>query len=370
MDRVKVGIIGCGNISKAYCTGIAKFPILNLVACADIDIQRAEACAKEYQIPKACSVEALLDDPEIEIVVNLTIPKAHFEVCKAVLEANKHVYVEKPFCVRQEDGEELLRLAKAKGKRIGCAPDTFLGGGIQTARKLIDDGWIGQPVAATAFMMGRGHEFWHPNPAFYYDVGGGPMFDMGPYYLTALVVLMGPFQRITGSTRITYPERTITSQPKSGQKIQVQTPTHIAGVIDFQCGAVATLITSFDIFGGTSPFPNIEIYGSRATLRVPDPNTFDGPVMVKRQCDTEFSAIPLTHGFTEQGRGLGVADMAYAIRSDRPHRANGELAYHVLEAMHGFHRSSDSGRHHEMTSTCDVPVPFPLGMSYTKLDAS
>lgn len=368
MKPVKVGIIGCGNISSAYFKGIRKFPIMELVACADIDVERAKARAEEFSVPKACSVEEILADPEIEIVVNLTIPKAHAEVCLAVLEAGKSVYVEKPLAVTREEGQQMVALAKQKGLHIGSAPDTFLGGGIQTARKLIDDGWIGTPIAATGFMMGRGHENWHPDPDFYYQVGGGPMFDMGPYYLTAMVFLMGPIRRVTGSARITFPERTITSQPKYGTKITVNTPTHIAGVLDFENGAIGTLITSFDIMGGTSPFPNIEIYGTEGSLRVPDPNTFAGPVLVRRAGASEWSEVPLTHHFTEQGRGLGVADMAYSIRTGRPHRVNGDLAYHVLEAMHGFHDASRDGKHYVMQSTCERPAPFPLGLPQDALD--
>lgn len=369
MKSVKVGIIGCGNISSAYFTGIRKFPIMDLVACADLEVDRAVARAAEFDVPKACSVAELLADPEIEIVVNLTIPKAHAEVCLAVLRAGKSVYVEKPLAVTREEGLQMVGLAQSAGLHIGSAPDTFLGGGIQTARKLLDDGWIGTPIAATGFMMGGGHESWHPDPDFYYQVGGGPMFDMGPYYLTALVFLLGPIQRVTGSARISFPQRTITSKPKYGTQITVNTPTHIAGVLDFTNGAIATLITSFDIKGGTSPFPNIEIYGTEGSMRVPDPNTFGGPVWIKRVGMSEWREMPLSHGFTEQGRGLGVADMAYAIRSGRAHRANGELAYHVLEAMHGFHDASKEGKHYPMQSRCERPQPLPLGLPGDALDA-
>lgn len=368
MEPVKVGIIGCGNISSAYFKGIRRFPIMELVACADIDVDRAKARATEFDVPVACTVEELLARTDIEIVVNLTIPKAHAEVTLAALSAGKNVYVEKPLAVTREEGKEVLRLASENGLLVGSAPDTFLGGGIETCRKLIDDGWIGTPIAATGFMMGKGHESWHPDPDFYYQVGGGPMFDMGPYYLTAMVFLMGPIERVTGSTRITFKERTITSQPKYGQKITVNTPTHIAGVIDFKNGAVGTLITSFDIRGGTSPFPRIEIYGTEGSLRVPDPNTFGGPVLVQRAGAGEWSEIPLLHGYTEQSRGLGVADLAYAIRSGRAHRANAAMAYHVLEAMHGFHDASSEGRHYVMQSTCERPDPLPLGLPDNALD--
>jgi predicted dehydrogenase len=366
MKKVKVGIIGCGNISGIYLKNCSQtFEIIDLVACADLIPERAQAKAEEYNI-KAMSVEELLADPEIEIVLNLTIPKAHAEVCTAALEAGKNVHVEKPLAITREDGQKLLELAKAKGLRIGAAPDTFLGGGIQTCRKLIADGWIGEPVAATAFMTCHGHESWHPDPEFYYKVGGGPMFDMGPYYLTALIALMGPVKRVTGSTRITFPERTITSAPKYGTKITVDVPTHVAGVMDFANGAIGTIITSFDVW--SAQLPRIEIYGTEGTLSVPDPNTFGGPVYVRRAGADGWSEIPLTHGYAENSRGIGVADMAYAIRSGRPHRANGEMAYHVLDIMHGFHDASDSGRHYELASTCQQPAPLPLHLPKGFLD--
>jgi predicted dehydrogenase len=359
VNKVKIGIIGCGNISGIYlknCTQM--FDILDVVACADLDIERAKAKAEEFNIPKACSVEELLANEDIQIVINLTIPKAHTEVCMAALNAGKNVYVEKPFAITREDGLKILNTAKEKGLLVGGAPDTFLGGGIQTCRKLIDDGWIGEPVAATAFMTCHGHEGWHPDPEFYYKVGAGPMFDMGPYYLIALVSLLGPVRRVTGSTRISFPERTITSQPKYGTKIKVDVPTHVAGILDFERGAVGTVITSFDIW--SAQLPCIEIYGSSGTLSVPDPNTFGGPVMIKRQGASEWSEIPLLFDYSENSRGIGVADMACSLSSGEKHRANGELTYHVLEIMHGFHDASRDGKHYELKSTCMRPEPLKI----------
>lgn len=365
MKKVKVGIIGCGNISGIYFEAGRKFDILDIAACADLDMERAKSKAAEFNT-RAYTVKELLSDPEIQIVVNLTIPKAHAEVCMAALEAGKNVHVEKPLAVTREDGIKILETAKTKGLLVGSAPDTFLGGGLQTCRKLIDDGWIGQPVAATAFMMCHGHESWHPDPEFYYKIGGGPMFDMGPYYLTALVSLMGPVRRVTGSARITFPERTITSAPKFGTKITVDTPTHVAGVLDFASGAVGTMITSFDVWN--AQLPHIEIYGTTGTLSVPDPNCFGGPVNIRRQGASQWSEVPLTHGFAENSRGIGAADMAYALLSGRPHRANGEMAYHVLDIMHGFHDASRDGRHYELTSACTRPASLPLGLPENALD--
>jgi predicted dehydrogenase len=261
--------------------------------------------------------------------------------------------------VTREEGKQILETAKKNNLLVGSAPDTFLGAGIQTAINLIEQGEIGTPIGASAFMICRGHEHWHPDPAFYYDLGGGPMFDMGPYYLTALVALLGPIKRISGSTRISYHERTVLSTPKAGTKIEVSTPTHISGVIDFDSGVIGSITTSFDAFGGTS-LPPIEIYGSEGTLLVPDPNTFGGPVKIRKRDEEEFKEVPLAYGYSQNNRGLGVADMAKAILEGEKYRANSELAYHVLEAMHGFHDSSDSGKHYIMESTCERPESVSL----------
>jgi predicted dehydrogenase len=326
------------------------------VACADLILERAQAKAEEHGIPKACTTEELLADPEIEIVLNLTTPDAHAEVGLAAVEASKSVYNEKPLTIRREDGARLLQMAREKGVRVGSAPDTFLGGGLQTCRKLVDDGVIGRPVAATAFMACHGHEDWHPAPEFYYQVGGGPMFDMGPYYLTALVSMLGPVRRVTGSTQITFPERTITSEPRHGQRVIVEVPTHVVGVLDFACDAVGTIITSFDVW--SHELPLVEIYGTEGTLSVPDPNLFGGPVRVCRGQEEAWEDVPLTHGYAEDSRGLGVADMAHALRSGRPHRANGEMAFHVLDIMHAIHTASDEGRHVVLESGCQRPAPM------------
>lgn len=365
---VKFGIIGCGAISDAYFNATKKFPILEVAACADLMVERAREKAEKHGVQKATTPDELLADPEIEIVINLTIPKAHYEVSKAALLAGKHVHVEKPLTVTREQGAELLEIARDRNLRVGCAPDTFLGGGHQTCRKLIDDGWIGEPVAATAFMMGHGHESWHPAPEFYYKAGGGPMFDMGPYYLTALVNMMGPIRRVTGSTRITFPERTITSQPLAGTRVSVDVPTHIAGVMDFANGAIGTIITSFDVWSAPN-FSPIVVYGTEGTLAVPDPNGFGGTVQYKSKRMKEFMDVPLTHGHTENSRGIGAADIAYASQSGRKHRTSGELAYHVLEAMWAFHDASDQGRHYEMKSTTERPAPLRTDLPDDQLDA-
>ena len=350
--KTKIAIVGCGNISDTYLENCPTFG-LDIVACTDMDMSRAEAKAGQFGVA-ARPLNELFADSSIEIIVNLTPPSAHAELSRAALNVGKHVYSEKPLATNRTDGARLLKLAKRKGLRIGCAPDTFLGAGLQTCRKLLDDGAIGEPVAAVAFVTGRGMEMWHPNPDFFYQPGAGPMFDIGPYYLTALVSMLGPVRRLTGSTRISFPERLITSQPLAGTKIKVNTPTHVTGVLDFVSGPVATVITSFDVWAAN--LPRVEFYGSEGSLSLPDPNTFGGPVRAKSAQDAEWQEVPLIPGRAEESRGLGVRDMAAAIRENRPHRANSEMAFHVLDLMQSFEEASTSGRHIEIQSRCERPA--------------
>jgi predicted dehydrogenase len=365
--KAKIGIVGCGNISSIYFENLTKtFVNTEVYACADLSTERAEQAKEKYGIPHVLTTEELLASKEIEIVVNLTTPKGHFEVCRQALLAGKHVYVEKPLSLSLEDGAELVRLAKERNLMIGCAPDTFLGAGLQACRKLIDDGYIGTPVAATAFMACHGHEGWHPDPEFYYQAGGGPMFDMGPYYLTALVSLLGAAKTVCGMTKTSFPQRTITSAPKFGKTIEVEVPTHIAGTVEFHNGVIASMITSFDIW--SSQLPRIEIYGSLGTLVVPDPNTFGGPVLFRPAQSKEFKEVPLVHGYAENSRGIGVADMARCLVTAESPRANGELANHVLEIMHAFHTSSDTKQYADLLTTCEKPRPISLGLVKGYLD--
>ncbi|PJF41207.1 MAG: gfo/Idh/MocA family oxidoreductase [Chloroflexi bacterium] len=364
-DTVNVGIIGCGNIAPQYVKGCGQFPLVHLIACADIDHQRAEQFAAEHNL-QALSIADLLAHPEIEIIINLTIPRAHVDVSLDIINAGKHVYSEKPLAVTREDGKRVLDAARKANVRVGCAPDTFLGGGIQTCRKLIDDGAIGTPIAATSFMANHGHESWHPNPAFYYAVGGGPLLDMGPYYLTALVTLLGPARRVSGSVKRSFETRIATSEGRRGQEIPVHVATHLTGVIDFVDGATVTMMKSFDVWQHRLPI--IEIYGTEGTLSVPDPNRFDGVVQVWSSESRVWRNVPLTHA-ADVGRGIGVADMAYAIRSGRAHRASGDLAYHVLDVMQAVTESSQQGTHINITSTCERPAPLPVGLPAGVLDA-
>jgi predicted dehydrogenase len=365
---VKVGIVGCGKISAAYFTGCKAYPILDVVACADLDVALAQRTAREQQLAFGGAVDELLARPEIEIVVNLTIPAAHAAVNRAALAAGKHVYCEKPFALSAADTQAVLDEAAPRRLRVGSAPDTFLGSGIQTARRLIDEGAIGRPVAAFGFMLCPGHESWHPNPAFYYQAGGGPMFDMGPYYITALVNLLGPVARVSGVAQTTYPERLITSEPRRGQKIPVETPTHYSTTLEFASGAVGTLVMSFDTH--RFPLPNLVVFGTEGNLRVPDPNHFDGVVQLARagvQDASGYSDVPNLHA-TGRARGTGVADLAQGLRTGRHHRASGKLAHHVVEVMEAAARSSTEGRHIGVASTCERPPALPATLAASAMD--
>lgn len=365
MQKVKIGVVGCGNISNAYFNASKKFQILEVVSCADINMEAAKAKAEEHNI-KAVTVEELLADSSIELVINLTIPKVHAEVSLKCLDAGKHVHLEKPLGISYEEGKKVIEAAKKKNLLVGCAPDTFLGGGQQTCRKLIDDGWIGRPVAGTSMFLGRGPEAWHPNPAFFYQNGGGPMLDLGPYYVTALINLLGPAKRIVAFTTKSFKERVAGHDSIKGQKLPVEVPTHYSGNIEFANGAVVNMIASFDVYGhGHKP---IEIYGTEGSIKVPDPNTFGGAVEVKVGRN-DWKEIGFTHGYTENMRSIGAADLAYSIRNPgRDYRCKGELALHALEIMTGFEKASDKGGVYELESTCKRPEALPMGLMEGLLD--
>lgn len=368
MDPVRVGLVGCGAISAAYLRMAARLPALRVVACADLDAGRARSRAEEFGVPRVLTVEQLLADDEVEVVLNLTVPRAHAPVALAALAAGKHTFHEKPFGVTREEGRAILAAAEQRGLRVGCAPDTFLGAGLQTARRVVDAGGVGRPVAFTAFMLCPGHESWHPNPEFFYEPGGGPMFDMGPYYLTALLNLLGPARRLTGAASIAIPERTITSPPKHGQRIRVTTPDHVCGTLEFEQGALGTLITSFAVRHPQHDrtFP-ITLYGTEGALRVPDPNTFDGAVQLRGTYDEEWLEVPspFPAGY---GRAIGLAEMAHALRTGRPHRASAAQGYAVLDLMQGFLDSSETGRAYLPEPGYERPAPMPAGVPFGVLD--
>ena len=339
---MKLGIVGCGNISDIYLKNLTTvFENVEVEAVCDIDTAKSAAQAQKYHIEKILTTDEILADPEIDIILNITTPKTHYDICKKALIAGKHVYVEKPLSISYCEGKELLSIAKEKGLYIGGAPDTFLGAGLQTAINLIKDGAIGKPIGGAAYMMCSGHESWHPSPEFYYDIGGGPLFDMGPYYITALVRLLGPVKSVYAVGTRAFAERTITSKPKFGQKIPVKVDTHNVGILSFENGAVITLVTSFDVAAHT--MPNIEIYGTEGSVKVPDPNTFGGSVQLATREERKFTDVPLISKYSENSRGIGVSEMILAINENRTNNASGELALHVLEIMEAFSKSSEKG---------------------------
>ena len=368
----KVGVIGCGMVSATYLKNSFDFKAFDIVAVADQRIDAAQARAEEFGIAQACSVEELLADPEIEIVINLTPHSAHGPVALSVLEAGKSVYNEKPMAVHLEEGRQMLALAQKKGLQVGCGPDTFFGGAWQTARQLIDQGKIGQPVAASACLMafrapssnddtigtksGEYVNFYRTN---FFDFGVTWSFDRGPYYLNALIHLLGPIRRVTGSAKNTWGEQ----EPF---KDLVKTPTHFAGVMDFESGTIGTLLISSDIH--STSLPHIEVYGTGGSLRCIDPNNFGGAIYLRQSARDDFVEVDCAYGYNQNSRGVGVADMATATRHQRPFRASGEMGYHVIEVVHALHRASAEGQHIELTSTCLQPKPLPLGLADWEID--
>ncbi|CAN5759224.1 Gfo/Idh/MocA family oxidoreductase [soil metagenome] len=355
-EPVGIGMIGAGYISSiSLQTCLAMFDNLRVVGISALEMARARSQAEAHGV-EAFTVDDLIVHADVEIIVNLTIPAAHGDVALAAVEAGKSVYNEKPLTTSREQGQRLLHRAGETGVLVGGAPDTFLGGGLQTVRRLLDEGEIGTPVAASGMMLSSGHEGWHPNPHFYYQPGGGPLFDMGPYYLTALMSLLGPVMRVSGVTTASVSTRTIGSGARRGEVIPVETPTHIITSLEFACGPTASLTTSFDVWETTHS--SLVIYGTGGTLRLPDPNTFGGPVELLRAGSAAWESVEIVAGHTENCRGIGVSDLARAIRSGEPLRASGEMAYHVVDIMHAALESGEQGRRIAIDSTFDLPDPL------------
>ncbi|AGB74190.1 MULTISPECIES: Gfo/Idh/MocA family protein [Rhizobium] len=349
--KLGIGVIGCGNISMTYLRNAALFAGVELRACADISADTAALRAREYGI-RALSVDQLLADPEVDLVLNLTVPAVHFDVTMSALSAGKHVFTEKPLATSAADGRILVAEAKRRGLRLGSAPDTFLGAAGRRARRLMDEGAIGRPVSGTAFMMGRGMEHWHPNPQFYYQPGGGPVFDMGPYYLTMMVNLLGPVVRVMAMATKGQEERLITADgPFKNTRFKVGTPTNILSLLEFQSGATVNFGASWDVFRHSNH--PIELHGTEGSLRLPDPDTFGGTVSLSEhgadwrgfESDGELYGArnwPFNAPDRANYRMLGVADLARGLEEGRPSRASGELALHVLEIMEAILQSGES----------------------------
>jgi predicted dehydrogenase len=354
---LRVGVVGAGNISGQYSACLARLPQLQVTAVCDLNTTRAEALAAQHDGTRVVALPALLDADDVDLVLVLTLPATHAEVALAALAAGKHVYVEKPLAMSVAEGREVVKAAAAAGLRVGCAPDTVLGTGVQTARAVVDAGRIGAPHTATAFMTTPGHERWHPDPEFYYRPGGGPLLDMGPYYLTSLVQLLGPVVRVVGASARPSATRTIGRGPRAGESFDVTVDSTVTGILQHDSGALSTLIMSFDIWAAR--LPRIEVHGTGGSLAVPDPNTFAGPVELYSAAapDEGWVDVGSTAGYPEAGRGYGVADLALAIVEDRPHRADGELALHVLDIMESVQRAADTGTSVGLTTTCERPAP-------------
>jgi predicted dehydrogenase len=347
----RVGIIGCGDVSTVYLAGCAPFASIEFVACADLDTDRAAALAATGGFP-AVPVATLLADPTIEIVLNLTPPLAHAAVSLAAIEAGKHVYTEKPLATTREDADRVLEAARAAGLRVGAAPDTFLGSGVRTARALVEEGLIGTPLAANATVAHTGPERWHPNPGIFYGVGGGPLLDVGPYYVTALVDLLGPVAAVASMGRGLGSERAIAAGPRAGSTLISEVPTTVIGALTFESGVVGGLFASFDSAGSLAP--HIEIHGTTGSLALGDVNLFAGEVRYRRLGSESWEDVPLRFDAT-MGRGVGLADMVDAIRSDRPHQASGDRAFHVLDVLLALQEATTSGRT-EVVSSRPAPT--------------
>jgi len=359
-----VGFVGCGNISDIYFKNAARFGRYRAAVCTDLNPERARAKADLYACRAADSIDAVVNDPEVDIVLNITPPAAHAAVTRAALEAGKHVYTEKPIATTLKDAQDLLALAERRGLLFCSAPDTFLGAGHQVCRAQIDAGAVGIPVAAVGFMLSPGPEGWHPDPEFFFQPGGGPLLDMGPYYLTAMVNFFGPIRSVTAASKASFPERTIGSGPKAGQKIRVNTPTHISGTLTFESGVLATLVMSFDC--AAHELPNMQVYGSEGSLAVPDPNTFGGPVRrftLGMDRAAPWEELPIPEKTSENSRGLGIIDLIESARAGREPRTSARVAVHVLEAMEAMLDAERSGASVRLATTCKRPDPWlnPLG---------
>lgn len=367
-EPMNVGIIGCGNISAAYMDLSSLFKSIEVLACADVNEDAAKARAEEFGL-RASSIDGLLSSDDLDIIVNLTIPAAHYEVSKSILDAGKHVYSEKPFVLSLEEGKDLANRAAEKNLRVGSAPDTFLGGAHQQARHLIDTGAVGKVTSGTAHVLSHGLEHWHPNPDFFFKPGAGPVLDIGPYYVTNLLQLIGPVKRVLALSSTPSPYRTISSQPRAGETIKVETPTTIHALLEFHSGAVITLGTSWDVWH--HGHANMELYGEDGTLYVPDPNFFGGDVRMTKGTDLLDTLPAFDHplakpnqqhnsGMLANYRTVGLADMATAIQEGRPHRCSLELALHAVDVMTSILKAGETGNPVELATTCERPEALSI----------
>lgn len=346
VEPVRVGIIGCGIISEGYLRNLCHFRDVEVVACADLEVARAKARAEEFGVARAGEPSLVLEDEDIEIVVNLTVPSAHHAVSLAAIEHGKSVWSEKPLALTVEDGRHLLGRAREQGVAIGCAPDTWLGGGLQSGFRLIEDGVIGEPVSATAFLHNRGAEQRRPDPEFYYKPGVGPLYDMGPYYVTALVTVLGPVAAVSAAGRATFAEREVVIGPNAGRRFPVEVMTDVSALLEFAAGPIGVMTMSADVWA--TNLPKLEVYGTQGSISLPDPNRFDGTSKLWTVEERTWREMTVTEPYTSSlrfgNRGLGVAELAGAVRQGRLPRASGDLALHVLEVLEGITRSAETGQ--------------------------
>lgn len=351
---VGVGLIGAGVISKTYLDNLTSFGDTEVLAIGDLFPEAARTRADEYGVGVAGGVAEVLDHPDVELVINLTVPVAHAEVAGAAVAAGKHVWNEKPLSLDRASGQALLDAAGAAGLRVGCAPDTFLGSGLQQTRRLLESGVIGTPLSALVLMQSPGPESWHPNPAFLFQEGAGPLFDIGPYYLTALAQFFGPVASVAAIGSKAHAKRTIGSGPRAGEQFDVTVPSQHAALVAYASGQSATMIYSFD---SSVPRTLLEVTGTEGAMLVPDPNQFDGEIKVRHRDDEDWQLVAETTQVSS--RGTGALDMARAIREDRPHRAQGALAFHVLDTMIAISESADQGEFVRVESAADKPELLP-----------
>lgn len=390
MKKIRIGVIGIGDISNVYLNNLKKYDAVEVVACASRGLEKARRKAAEHGIPKACaSGDEVIADPEVDLILNLTTPQAHFAYNLAALQAGKHVYSEKPLAMTFAEGSQLVALAREKGLLIGCAPDTFLGGRLQTIRELIDNGTLGRITGGGAYFVGHGHEFHHPSPAFFYQPGAGPLYDMGPYYMTALLSLLGPVKQVCAMTTRADGTRNVPSGPSKGQVLPVDVDTHICATLEFACGAIVTLTCSFDVWD--SELPRLELYGTRGTVLIDEkdpisgPNLFGGDTLLRtpeqyrwadparkpEHVNTPWTVVPNHHPFNsvshaENPRGIGLVDLVYAMQEGRAPRASGDMALHSLEVMECIMRSAQERVFCAPRTAFERPAPLPLDFPASK----
>ena len=369
-DPVGIAVVGCGNISDQYLENLVRFPDIAVLACADLDVKRAAAQAAKYGVPRFSDLAAVLAMPDVELVINLTIPAVHARVALQAIEAGKHVYGEKPFALSVQEARTVTAAAEERGVQLGNAPDTFLGAGLQTARRLIDEGRIGTPISARAAFGYAGPDAWHPSPEFLFQEGGGPLLDMGPYYITALIQMLGPVKTVSGFGRHAQNKRRIGSGPRTGETFDVTIDTQVSALLEFASGPIGAATFSFD---SPSAFRELEVQGTEAVIRLPDPNRFDGSVLlyqkdVNKAAPDEWLKIPTESEWAEipgdgsaEGRGMGALEMARALRSDGEPRAAAELAIHVLDVMESITGSAAAGATTRLSTTCTSSDLLPTG---------